>query len=170
MALILQNDTGTVTDANSYTDTTFADNYFLLRNNATWAAATVSDKEAAMVRAWQYMDTAFNYDGYKVTDIQNTEFPRYSIFNDRGTEILGINFKIKNAQCEFALIALSADLTINQVPINTPVVKSKMSKADVLQESVTYDTEQGQQTRFYYPQADFWLKDFIKGTTFRGYY
>jgi|5B_taG_2_1085324.scaffolds.fasta_scaffold00261_14 hypothetical protein len=170
MALILQNDQGTVVNANSYTDTSYADIYFSDRNNDTWANATTTQTTSALIKAWQYIDTMFKFAGYQATDTQNTEFPRYGIFNSRGQELTGIQTKVKNAQCEYALVALTQDLTINQTPINTPVIKKKSQKADVLATEVEYDTTIGQQIVFSYPNADFWLKEFLNGNRFNGYY
>jgi hypothetical protein len=170
MAIVAQNDQGTLINANSYIETSFADSYFSDRNNTTWSSAATADKETAIIKAWQYLDTAFRFAGYQATNTQNTEFPRYEIYNQRGNELTGIQVKLKNAQCEYALIALSQDLTINQTPINTPTVKRKSQKVDVLSTEIEYDTSVGQQVKFNYPQADFWLKDFLQGTTFNGYY
>ena len=79
MAIVAQNNQGTLTNANSYIETSFADSYFSDRNNTTWSSASVADKEAAIIKAWQYIDTAFRFAGYEASDTQNTEFPRYEI-------------------------------------------------------------------------------------------
>jgi hypothetical protein len=170
MALIVQNDSGTITNANSYIDVAYADSYFTARNNVTWSAASTANKEAALVKAWQYIDTAFTFVGQIATDTQNTEFPRLYIYNSAGKELTGIDVKVKNAQCEYAVIALSQDLTINQTPSAQAPIKKEMNKADVVETEVEYDTSKGQPIVYSYPLGDFWLKDFLGGNTFNGYY
>jgi len=170
MAIIVQNNAGTITNANSYADTTFVDDYFSLRGESTWTALSTQNKEIALIKAWQYIDTAFNFQGYQKTDAQNTTFPRLGVYSQRGTELSDVETNIKNAQAEYALISLTTDFTINQVPSVTSLLKKESRKADVLSESLEYDTDRGQVIKFSFPKADFWLKEFLRGNTFKGYY
>ena len=50
MAIIIQDDNGSVTNANSYSDVAFTDTYFTLRGNTDWAALSVAEKEVSLIK------------------------------------------------------------------------------------------------------------------------
>jgi hypothetical protein len=58
MTLTVEDGTGKA-DAESYISVADADTYFTARNNATWAALSTSDKEAALRKATDYMLQAY---------------------------------------------------------------------------------------------------------------
>ena len=163
MDIILQNDSGTIIDANSYTDVSFIDNYHALRGNIDWSNATEANKEIATIKAWQYIDTSFSFIGYEKTDLQNTEFPRLGLYTSRQVEITDLPIKLKQAQAEYALIALSSNFTQNETPTSGYTIKSESNKVDVLSESIEYDTSKGIKTQFSYPTADNLLADYVIG-------
>ena len=168
--IIVQNDSGTVGNANSYASIAYADSYHSDRGNTSWAAATEDNKTVALIKSWQYIDTAFVFLGYEKSDVQNTEFPRYGILNSRGKELKNIEPQIKNAQSEYALIALTKDFTEDQTVTSTPIVKKTSEKVDVISQEIEYDTSRGIPIIHNFPKADFWLRDFLKGCVFEGYY
>lgn len=123
MAFTPEDGTG-VTDANSYVDIDFADDYHSLRGNAAWASATEPQKQAALVKATDYVDQKYNFIGYETYEGQSLAWPR-----DYEDENLGIPAKLKQAIAELALEALTADLNPNVAPAG----QVKRKKVDVVE-------------------------------------
>lgn len=162
MALIVQLDDGSVTNANSYIDTDDADDYFSEVGNSTWDALTTTEKEQNLVKAFRYLETAYDYDGSLLTTTQNTKFPRSGIYVD-GVAIEGIPTQIKNAQCELALIASSEDLYAQPTyPDGGYSIASVRTKVAVVEKSTTFNTSvSGPITRKSFPVVDYILKDLV---------
>lgn len=100
MALIVEDGTGKP-DADSYVTLAEADAYCAKLGHAKWTG-TDTAKESALVRACQYVDTRYRFKGERLTVAQALEWPR-SIAD-------GIPSRIKDAQCEAALRALTGVL------------------------------------------------------------
>lgn len=58
MTLIVETG-GCALNANAYIDVAYADQYFLDRDNATWAAALTGKKEAAIIKATTFLDARY---------------------------------------------------------------------------------------------------------------
>lgn len=100
MALIVEDGTGKP-DADSYVTLAEADAYCAKLGHVKWTG-TDTDKEAALVRACQYVDTWYRFKGERLMSVQALEWPR--------TAATGIPPRLKDAQCEAALRALTGDL------------------------------------------------------------
>lgn len=92
-----------------------ANTYWLNRDNATWAAASDADKEAAIREATQYLDGAYNWIGdHPGGSSQLLGWPRnnavISSGNRRGVYLTGIPQAVEDACAELALEALSGRL------------------------------------------------------------
>lgn len=111
MTFTVEDGTG-VTDANAYIAVAGADTYFLERAVASWAAATTDAKQAAVIRATDYIEARFGqrFLGTKLTTTQGLSFPRDNLYDLEGTQIEGMPRGFLNAVCEYAVRALSADL------------------------------------------------------------
>ena len=114
MALVIEDGT-IIAGAESYVDVTSADTYHSNRSNAAWAAATTANKEAALRKAAAYLDGHYRnrWKGCRVqTLIQPLEWPRESVVVQGGYTFPSnsIPQRLKDAQCELALRALSGDL------------------------------------------------------------
>ena len=115
MALIVE--TGAIiAGADSYVSVTNCDTYHAARGNAAWTGMDAV-KEAALRKAAAYLDGHYRnrWKGRKVEPtIQDLEWPRYDVcVSEAGPFFLDsdvIPRRVKDAQCELALIALSADL------------------------------------------------------------
>jgi len=111
MALILQNDSGSVSDANAYIDAAFFKAYHESRGFI--ASGSDADIDTAIVRATDYIDTRFNFIGYRASHGQSTQWPRSNAINrDRGLES-DIPSAVKRATAEYAKIALEQVLNPN---------------------------------------------------------
>ena len=107
MAFTPEDGTG-LAGANSYTDIEFADEFHDLRGNAAWTGATGPQKEAALVKATDYIDQKYEFLGQPAHETQALAWPRIVDRIDHG-----VPAKIKQATAQLALEALSAELNPN---------------------------------------------------------
>ena len=110
-------ETGAITPgADSYVSVTDCTTYHAARGNAAWTG-TDAVKEAALLKAAAYLDGHYcnRFKGMKVDPInQAMQWPRAGVVIDGYTLATDtIPARIIAAQCELALIALSADLAPN---------------------------------------------------------
>ena len=129
MALIVE--TGAIiAGAESYVSAADATTYHSNRGNTAWTG-TDAVKEAALIRAAAHLDGYYcnRFKGLKVNPkSQPMQWPRnYVLIDGQAIDSDVIPQRIKDAQCELALIALSADLA--------PAVSAgiKREKVDVLE-------------------------------------
>lgn len=108
MALLLQNDNGTVTGANGYVSASYVTSYFADRGIVL--TASTAEIEAAIVRATSYLDMRFRFIGMKAQWGQTTQWPRYDAIDRDGRLVYGVPLPIKQAVCEYAYRALSSTL------------------------------------------------------------
>jgi hypothetical protein len=157
--LVVQDDDGTKTTANSYISVTDADTYFSDRNNSTWSAATTENKTFALIKAWQYLDYNFNFKGCRLTTTQNTEWPRSYAYTSCGCAIEGIPVNLTYAQCEYAVRALSEELLQDITYDDNKLIKRSKDKVGPIETEREYD---GYIITRSYPAADVLLKDLLK--------
>lgn len=89
-------------NSESYIDVAFADAYFLKRGITQWASLT--NREQLIVRAMDYIENNYTYQGTKLVSTQSLQFPR--LIN--GETVYPI--ALKNAVCELALKSNEEDL------------------------------------------------------------
>ena len=161
MALIVQNDAGTVVDANAYIQIAFADSYFADRGNIVWGNLTSVQKEQAIIKATDYIDNRFVYAGKLLNSNQTTSFPRGDLIDRSGYKVVGIPLKVKKASAEYAIRASTAELA--QDPIYNPggIIIGEAIKVDVISRDFKYTSSGGKVIYKAYPLADMLLRDFI---------
>jgi len=132
MSLVVEDGTGRA-DAESYVALAFADDYHAKLDNAAWAAAGDTTREAALRRATQYLDTRYTFAGAPLTTTQALAWPR---------DIAPWPVRaVQNATCEAALRALDGALY-------TDVADAPVTQETVGPISVSYGVGQnGGQTR-----------------------
>ena len=101
MALVIENGQG-LSNSESYVDVDYVDAYFLKRGLTQWASLT--NREQLIIRAMDYIENNYTYQGTNLVSTQALQFPR--LIN--GETVYPI--AIKNALCELALKANSGDL------------------------------------------------------------
>lgn len=168
MALIVQNDTGTIDDANSYVDGVFYVDYWLTRGVTIpySTAEEVASVDTSLIQATSYIDTSNIYCGEKLNGRdQTTAFPRSPLYDNGGYEVEGVPREIKEAQCEYAYIyAEQGTLQPNQ-NINGSVKRTK-EKVDVIEEEIEYTSSGQTGGKISYPVADNKIpKSFICGSS-----
>ncbi len=92
-------------NAESYCTIEEADSYLEARRAQSWIAALKGKKEAALVRASDYLERAYRglWPGEKATQNQRLSYPRYGIKGIKENEIPAW---LKEATCEGALLEL----------------------------------------------------------------
>lgn len=144
MAFTLQDDTGSIADANAYISAAFYTTYHTDRNVVRVVTATDSDADiqSAIIIATDYIDTRFEYVGQRKNspDTQITEWPRISAFDKDNRIINGIALAVKQACAEYALFNLvNGTLYISTTNDSTgQTIKRTRTKVDVIEEELEY--------------------------------
>jgi hypothetical protein len=139
MAIVVEDGTG-LDSAQSYSSAADADAYHLARGNAAWASATLSAKEAALVRATDYIDRRWGLRmlGRRLSSAQALEWPRTHVWDEFGTLRAGVPREVRMACAEYALRALSDSLAPDPVlSANGRIVR----KLERVEGAVTEETE-----------------------------
>lgn len=99
--------TSAVVPVNSYVTLTDADKYFAQRGNASWLAMTADARDAALIRATQYIDGRYRgqWQGLRTTVEQLLAWPRTGVKDEDGATIADdvIPRVVIYATCEAAL-------------------------------------------------------------------
>jgi hypothetical protein len=148
---IVEDGTGKV-DANSYCSVAFANTYFTERANETWVDTDTDKKQAALIKATDYIELRYStlFAGTRMypDNPQALSFPRY----DASSTPLGVPVAIQKATCEYAIRALTAELTSdysNEVGVNTRI------KVGSIEKETSYPTKIiSQKVYKSYPAAD----------------
>lgn len=165
MPFIVEDGTG-IPNANSYTSVEFADEYFTLRNEPKWLALTTEQKQAALVKATDYIDMLpLVWVGLPFTLTQSLKFPRL---------VMGVPVPLQKACVLYALRSVTGKLAPDPVVDNSGVrVVSSTKKVGSLEKSVTYaspssDRSSNVQLFRDYPEADALLAAFVRRRSANG--
>lgn len=107
MAFETETGNGSAT-ANSYLTVAAADTYFSDRSNTTWSAATNATKEAALIKATQYVDQAQAWKGTRANETQALKWPRIGVYDEDEYYIAETTIPqcLKDCVCEFAVLVV----------------------------------------------------------------
>lgn len=112
MSFVAEDGTG-VEGANSFVSLADSNTFFTLhRSAATWAAASDTNKQIALIAATRDIQAQFKglWIGELADDDQGLDWPRDEAYDDDDRLLTGVPQALKDATCELALIALSAEL------------------------------------------------------------
>lgn len=139
MALIVQDNTGSVPNANAYISVQEFKDYWTDRGG-DFSAYPDQQIEAGIIRATDYLDQRFNFVGKKrLGRDQSTEWPRTSAWDRDRFYITDIPQEVKEATAEYALRSLAADLNPDpQRDATGAAIQSKSEQVGPISESVTY--------------------------------
>jgi len=100
--MIPEDGTG-LSNANAYVWDEFADESVSARGNQTWAGLGSADKEAAIIKATDYLEAVYfdKWQGERLKSDQALSFPRAPF---------GMPAKLKSAVCELAIKANAGEL------------------------------------------------------------
>lgn len=164
MALILQDDTGTVAGANAYIDDTFLVAY--LTDRGITLTATSGEQQDAIVRATDYMDGRFGrqYVGCKTTLEQTTSWPRLDAVNRDGFDVSAVlPLDLKEACAEYTYAAISDPDLLKPIPqsTTTQVITKERKKVGPLEKEFEF-AESTVRKLPSYPAADNLLRNLLK--------
>ena len=171
MSFNVQNDDGTVTDANAYVTVQYFKDYNDDRGKS-YSSYTDAQIQVAIIKATDYADYRFAYKGVRKNPIkeQRTEFPRNNLVDFTSSSrqsgvdtwtyyITGIPTLLKEAVCEYAFRSLSEDLVSD--PSNNVYSQNLLSKKESLANGEITETLKFASSSFkfpVYPPADFKLQ------------
>ena len=141
--MIVENGTG-LPNADSYVSTEYADSYFSARGVSEWATLTTQVKEQLLIKATDFIDNIYQWNGKREYETQALRFPRVDIRDYEGAEIMGIPTCLKQAVCDASLIAKNGEL-FQTSDANGQVVSEKIGElaftyANGKKETVTSST------------------------------
>ena len=136
--LYVQNDAGTVVNANTYNSAEDFITYHKSRGRST--AFDIEIIEQSLVKACEYLDNRFHYKGTKLTGrSQATQWPRDSAQDKDSENVTGIPIEVKRAHLEYAYYAIEKELIPNVTYDDTGyAVRSKRERVGLIEESTTY--------------------------------
>ena len=123
MPFIVEDGTG-LTTANSYIDLTFANEYHSDRGETEWASATDENKQFAIVKGTQYLDSHFIFKSTPLKATQSLKFPRTEYSNL-------IPLALKKAVAVYSLFALRDELYDSERVEITGNLKKQVRKEKV---------------------------------------
>lgn len=106
-----------VVGAETYSDVSFADEYYAARPHLAlaieWTAADSGNKEGALREASAFVDAHYgpHYRGTRSGRVQGLEWPRTSALDDGGYALPGLPLELQHVTCELAARALSDPLS-----------------------------------------------------------
>lgn len=116
--------------SNAYVSVAYVGTHHTDRNNTAWNDFTTPEKEAAIIRASDYIDKRFGrrFRGLRKTKEQGLEWPRLDAFDDDGYLLSGaddIPRQVEKAAAEYALRAAICGTLAPDAPL--PVPKQDMT-------------------------------------------
>lgn len=124
--MIVENGTG-LPNADSYVTVEFADSYFSARGVSGWDALETEQKEQALIRATDFIDSIYQWYGKKATSEQSLRFPRVNLRDYEGQVIEGIPTCLKQAVCDASILSANG----------TELFQTKNENGDVVSETIT---------------------------------
>ena len=176
MALVKE-DGSVVAGANSYADASDADTFQTDRGRQAWLDADAAVKDAALVRATDYIETRFGlrFAGDRLGDAQTLSWPRSGAKypgtgNDFPTDEVPVdivNATILYAEQTIGTGLLTSEMTeleiVPELDSTGRTVTSKREKVDVLEESTQYSGGSSLRTIQPIPQADRLVRRWLVG-------
>lgn len=156
MALLVQNNDGTIAGATSYVSVTDFQAYHSTRGNSL-TAYTTEQQEVALTKATDYLDHRFAFVGCVLNGRdQSTKWPRYGAYDVDELLVNGIPTEVIQATCEYAYRALSTPLYPDPTrDASGREIQSISNVAGPVSQSITYADGGGGGVTFpEYPAAD----------------
>jgi len=154
--MIIEDGTG-LNNSNSYCNLDFADNYFSTRGITTWSDLEEEQKEVCLIKATDFIDNSFDWNGIKNTYEQALKFPRKNLINNDGYEVKGIPTELKEAVCECAL-KVSQQVELYQTEESNGAVTSEK----IGELSFSYDTSKKAKDKTLYDVINLRLRGLFK--------
>jgi hypothetical protein len=100
-----------VVGTNTFIALADADTYHSDRGNASWAAATETDRQSALIKATDYITDHYSWKGLKTVSSQGLAWPRTGATDEDGYELSSdvIPEAVKRATSELALLIIGGE-------------------------------------------------------------
>lgn len=143
MAFSVQDEIGSVDDANAYIAVAFFTAFHTDRNVAKVVNGDyeTADVQGAIILATDYLDSRYRYIGSRRSARQVTDWPRYDAEDSDEYLVTGIPHQVQEACAELALAELEVPGSLFPTVAATSsgqAVKKTSSKLDVLETSIEY--------------------------------
>lgn len=111
--------------SNAYVSVAYVDTHHADRGNSAWGDFTTPEKEAAIIRASEYIDKRFGrqFRGVRQTKDQGMEWPRLDAFDNDGFLLSGgddVPRQIEKASSEYAIRAAICGVLAPDPPLPVP--------------------------------------------------
>lgn len=137
MGFNVQNDLGTVEEANAYVTVAAFIAYWSDRGE-DYSAKTDAEIQALIIKGTEYIDLRYSYNGYRLEGRdQTTAFPRSYLYDSGGYLVAGIPREVVAACCEYAKVSITTELTVNISGTKSSVVESR-SKVGPIEKAEKY--------------------------------
>jgi len=159
ITLVVEDGTGLAT-ANAYISVAYADAYHLDRFNEGWAGTT-EKKESAILRATEYIDRVYLFQGSPINGDQALLFPRVGIVTDDYVSIESdvVPDFLQRAAAEAAVgILCSGDPTES---VQTSAPRTRRERVGVIEAEFLFDSPEGSIT---FPRVAEILAPYISST------
>lgn len=157
--MVVEDGTGLI-DANSYVDIAYADDYFSTRGQTEWVDLETSQKEILLVKATDYIDSAFKWKGTKKSNEQGLNFPRINLVNDDGFTVKNVPLALKKAVLECAYLIKDGTELFQSTNENGAVTSEHIGSL-----SFTYDISQKVKDTTLYESINLRLRGLYEDTT-----
>lgn len=142
-----------LTNADSYVSVEFADNYFNARAITEWAELTEEEKEVALIKGTDFIDTSFDWNGRKATKEQSLNFPRINLRDSNGYEVEGIPLNLMKAVCVASLNISKGEDMFSVQDANGAIVSESVGSI-----STTYDVSKKEKNVTLYDEINLLLR------------
>lgn len=157
--IVVEDGTGLV-NSNSFCSVAEADSYFTARGITTWTSLTLEKREFALIKATDYINSAFKFRGKKMTPTQALNFPRTKLVDDDGYTVEGVPNKLKEAVFECASIVSSGKEMFSKQESKGAIVSENIAGAL----SFTYDVSQKLKDKSTYDSINLRLRGLVIDT------
>lgn len=142
MPIIVEDGTG-LSDADSYISVSASDSYHQDRGNDAWASLTTEEKEEALRKATQYIDTTYCFYGSIAKNTQSLSWPRNDVKDVEGRDLTGLVPRaVQDATRELGLYSLTQPLspnkTRNDYIISQEIAKLKLKYSESASKGTRY--------------------------------
>lgn len=144
-------------DADSYVSLEYADDYFLSRNETSWESLKDVEKMAALVKATDYVDNIFDWNGVRKSPEQTLNFPRKGLRSKDGYLIEGIPNNIKQAVCEAVLVLVNGSQLYQSQSEN-----GRVTSETIGQISFSYDVSSLKEDKTLYGAINYRLRGLFR--------
>jgi len=163
--MIVEDGTG-LENADSYVSVEFADNYFTSRGYTEWAsigedeADSDAEKEVLLIKATDFIDNIYQWNGKKASYEQALNFPRTGLFDYNGYEVVSVPVQLKQAVCEAVKVLINGSELFNTQSENGAVINEKIGEL-----SFSYDVSQKVKDSTLYESINSRLKGLYKDSS-----